>query len=65
MEKQGGYPDVLYEYAAAMPSGEWYGRPLTGDVKGGFALMCPNSRFALRSPAGEDVRGGAWSRGSH
>jgi hypothetical protein len=36
MEKQGGYPDVLYEYAAAMPSGEWYGRPLTGDVNSGL-----------------------------
>jgi hypothetical protein len=36
MQKQGGYPDVLLEYAAAMPRGEWYGRPLIGDVKGGL-----------------------------
>jgi hypothetical protein len=32
MAKQGGYPDVLLEYVAAMPSGDWYGRPLAGDV---------------------------------
>ena len=36
MAKQGGYPDVLIEFAAAMPSGEWYGRPLTGDVESGL-----------------------------
>ena len=30
MEKKGHYPDALYEYAAAMPKGDWYGRPLTG-----------------------------------
>jgi hypothetical protein len=36
MAKQGDYPDVLYEYAAAMPEGEWYGRPLTGDVDSGL-----------------------------
>jgi hypothetical protein len=33
MGKQGGYPSVLFELAAAMPSGEWYGRPLLGDVE--------------------------------
>jgi hypothetical protein len=36
MEKEGGYPSVLYEYAAAMPSGRWYGRPLLGDVNSGL-----------------------------
>ena len=36
MAKQGDYPDVLQEYAAAMPSGDWYGRPLTGDVESGL-----------------------------
>jgi hypothetical protein len=36
MQKQGGYPDVLIEYAAAMPKGTWYGRPLTGDVNSGL-----------------------------
>ena len=46
MEKQGGYPDVLWEYAAAMPSGEWYGRPLTGDVNSG--LGC--SSLGVRLP---------------
>jgi hypothetical protein len=36
MAKQGAYPDVLLEYAAAMPSGVWYGRPLIGDVDSGL-----------------------------
>jgi hypothetical protein len=39
MAKQGGYPDVLSEFAAAMPTGDWYGRPLEGDVNSG--LGCP------------------------
>jgi hypothetical protein len=36
MEKAGAYPEVLYEYAAAMPDGTWHGRPLTGDVDSGL-----------------------------
>ncbi|HMJ96901.1 MAG TPA: hypothetical protein VK486_13670 [Thermoleophilaceae bacterium] len=36
MAKEGAYPEVLMEYAAAMPSGDWYGRPLTGDVNSGL-----------------------------
>jgi hypothetical protein len=36
MEAQGAYPQVLEQYAAAMPSGEWYGRPLAGDVESGL-----------------------------
>jgi hypothetical protein len=36
MGKSGAYPDVLLEYVAAMPSGEWYGRPLIGDVDSGL-----------------------------
>jgi hypothetical protein len=44
MSKEGGYPEVLQEYAAAMPSGRWYGRPLEGDVNSG--LGCP--RFGIR-----------------
>jgi hypothetical protein len=36
MEKSGGYPDVLFDYVAAMPSGQWYGRPLMGDVESGL-----------------------------
>jgi hypothetical protein len=36
MEKAGDYPEVLYEFAAAMPEGKWYGRPLTGDVDSGL-----------------------------
>jgi hypothetical protein len=36
MEREGGYPSVLYEYAAAMPSGDWYGRPLLGELDNGL-----------------------------
>jgi hypothetical protein len=36
MARQGAYPEVLYEFAAAMPEGDWYGRPLTGDVNSGL-----------------------------
>jgi hypothetical protein len=36
MAKAGGYPDILFEYVAAMPSGLWYGRPLIGDVDSGL-----------------------------
>jgi hypothetical protein len=36
MGQKGAYPDVLYEYAAAMPNGDWYGRPLTGEVDSGL-----------------------------
>ena len=39
-------PDVLYEFVAAMPKGEWYGRPLTGDVDS--ALGC--DRLAVELP---------------
>jgi len=46
MEKEGGYPSVLYEFAAAMPSGDWYGRPLLGDVESG--LGCDTLGIDLR-----------------
>jgi hypothetical protein len=36
MAKQGAYPEVLLDFAAAMPSGNWYGRPLAGDVNPGL-----------------------------
>jgi hypothetical protein len=36
MAKRGAYPQVLLAYAAAMPSGTWYGRPLIGDVNEGL-----------------------------
>jgi hypothetical protein len=49
MAKDGGYPGVLLDYAAAMPSGTWYGRPLIGDVNEGlgcdvFGVDLPTSR---------------------
>lgn len=36
MAKDGDYPDVLVEFAAAMRSGDWYGRSLIGDVNPGL-----------------------------
>jgi hypothetical protein len=36
MSHQGAWPQVLIGYAKAMPSGKWYGRPLTGDVNSGL-----------------------------
>ena len=36
LAKQGGYPEVLIAFAAAMPSGRWYGRSLLGDVESGL-----------------------------
>jgi hypothetical protein len=48
MSRQGGYPQVLEEYAAAMPSGRWYGRPLEGDVNSG--LGCPSLGVRLKAP---------------
>ena len=36
MAKSGGYTEVLIDFAAAMPSGDWYGRPLAGDVNSGL-----------------------------
>jgi hypothetical protein len=46
MAKEGAYPDVLIEYAAAMPSGDWFGGPLTREVNSG--LGC--ERFAVDLP---------------
>jgi len=36
MSTAGGYPGVLLDYVEAMPSGQWYGRPLIGDVNSGL-----------------------------
>ena len=36
MAKQGAYPEVLVAFAKAMPLGQWYGRPLVGDVNQGL-----------------------------
>jgi hypothetical protein len=36
MTKEGAYPEVLLAFAAAMPSGEWHGRPLAPDVNSGL-----------------------------
>lgn len=39
MSKEGAYPATVVEYAKAMPSGRWYGRPLLSAV--GQGLGCP------------------------
>lgn len=36
MAGPGDYPEVLWSYVKAMPSGDWYGRPLEGDVDSGL-----------------------------
>jgi hypothetical protein len=36
MRSQGAYPEMLDEFAKAMPSGTWYGRPLAGDADSGL-----------------------------
>jgi hypothetical protein len=46
METEGAYPQVLNEYAAAMPSGQWYGRSLLGEVESG--LGCAEKGVPLR-----------------
>jgi hypothetical protein len=46
MSKEGAYPAVVVEYAEAMPSGRWYGRPLLPDVNQG--LGCAEIGFPLR-----------------
>ena len=40
MAGPGDYPEVLWSFVKAMPSGDWYGRPLEGDVDSG--LGCPS-----------------------
>jgi hypothetical protein len=36
MSKEGAYPATVVEYAEAMPSRRWYGRPLLPDVEQGL-----------------------------
>jgi hypothetical protein len=36
MAGPGDYPEVLWSFVKAMPSGEWYGRALEGDVDSGL-----------------------------
>jgi hypothetical protein len=49
MAESGAYPWVLERYAEAMPSGNWHGRPLEGDVNSG--LGCPALGVPLSSHA--------------
>lgn len=55
MRAQGAYPEVLEDFARAMPSGTWYGRPLASDADSGLGcsyLGIPLAKHptALRSP---------------
>lgn|GEM_PF-4715598 len=57
MEREGAYPQILTELAAAMPSREWSGRPLLGAVNGALGgrakgVQLPTGR------SGEAGRGG-------
>jgi hypothetical protein len=36
MRQQGAYPEAIEDFAKAMPSGTWYGRPLEGDADSGL-----------------------------
>jgi hypothetical protein len=45
MEAEGAYPQVLQEVAAAMPSGEWFGRPLLPEADS--ALGCTGNGVPL------------------
>ena len=55
MAKSGAYPQVLGMLVAAMPSGDYYGRPLEGDADP--ALGCPALGIPLAAP-GDRVNGG-------
>lgn len=47
MSKTGAYPMAIWAFAEAMPSGNWVGRPLEGDVNSG--LGCPSMGVAINS----------------
>jgi hypothetical protein len=46
MSKEGAYPATVVEYAKAMPSGQWYGRPLLAAVDSEGGLCGPGSAGA-------------------
>jgi len=48
MSKSGGYPQVLEEMAADMPSGRWYNQPLEDAANSG--LGCPARGVPLAAP---------------
>lgn len=48
MSKSGGYPQVLEELAADMPSGRWYNQPLEDAANSG--LGCPARGVPLTAP---------------
>ena len=50
MSKEGAYPASVVQYAEAMPSARWYGRPLLPEVNQG--LGCSLIGFPIR-PSGE------------
>jgi len=48
MSKEGAYPATVVEYAEAMPSGQWYGKPLLAAVDSEGGLCGPGSAGAPR-----------------
>jgi hypothetical protein len=54
MEREGAYPQVLEEYAAAMPRREWFGRPLLPEVNSGLGCAAKGVQLpTVRSGAAE------------
>ena len=50
MRAQGGYPEAVDDFAKAMPSGTWYGRPLEGDADSGLGCSYLGIPLARSSP---------------
>jgi hypothetical protein len=46
MSKQGAYPAMVVQYAEAMPSGQWYGKPLLAAVNSEGGMCGPGSAGA-------------------
>jgi len=61
MSNSGAYPQILEAFAAAMPSGLWYGRPLDGDVNSG--LGCPALGIPLPQAPGSGPQPGGLETG--
>ena len=50
MRSQGAYPEAVDDFAKAMPSGTWYGRPLEGDADSGLGCRYLGIPLAHSSP---------------
>jgi hypothetical protein len=54
MEAEGAYPQLLEEYAAAMPRREWFGRPLLPNVDSGLGCAEKGVRLPTGRSGGVD-----------